>query len=158
MGKILVITPEKCTGCRTCELVCSFAKTHEFNPKTSRVSVFSYDEAAISVPMMCMQCEEPSCMAVCPLSAISKTEEGVFIDDKKCIGCKMCVSACPLGNITFSAVEKKIVKCNLCDGNPQCAEFCPSGAIRFVEATPGNMNRKKAIAGKFKELFGEVDE
>lgn len=158
MGKILVITPEKCTGCRTCELICSFTKTQEFNPKTSRVSVFSYDEAAISVPMMCMQCEEPSCRAVCPVSAISKTEQGVLIDDKKCIGCKMCVSACPLGNITFSAVERKIVKCNLCDGNPQCAEFCPSGAIRFVETTPGNLNRKKAIAGKFKELFGEVEE
>jgi carbon-monoxide dehydrogenase iron sulfur subunit len=158
VNRILVITPERCIGCRTCELICSFTKIQEFNPKTSRVCVFSYDEAAISVPMMCMQCEEPSCMVVCPLSAISKTEQGVLIDEKKCIGCKMCVSACPLGNITFSTVERKIVKCNLCDGKPQCAEFCPSGAISFMETTPGNLNRKKAIAGKFKELFGEVEE
>lgn len=152
-----MISPEKCTGCRTCELACSFNKNNEFNPKNSAVSVITYDEAAISVPMMCMQCEDPSCMKVCPVSAIGTNELGaVVIDDSKCIGCKMCISACPVGNITYSSKEKKLIKCDLCGGNPSCAEFCPSGAIQFKEGNSIYLNKKRKIAEKFKELFGEV--
>lgn len=152
-----MISPEKCTGCRTCELACSFNKNNEFNPKNSAVSVITYDEAAISVPMMCMQCEDPSCMKVCPVSAIVTNELGaVVIDDGKCIGCKMCISACPVGNITYSSKEKKLIKCDLCGGNPSCAEFCPSGAIQFKEGNSIYLNKKRKIAGKFKELFEEV--
>jgi Fe-S-cluster-containing dehydrogenase component len=86
-----------------------------------------------------------------------KANDGTaVIDEKKCIGCKFCISACPLGNITFSPIERKIVKCDLCGGEPGCAEFCPSGAIEFREAAPNTLNRKRVIAEKFKELFGEV--
>ncbi|KXG76635.1 Anaerobic dimethyl sulfoxide reductase chain B [Fervidicola ferrireducens] len=159
MNKVLLLSPEKCIGCRTCEIVCSFSKIRAFNPRISRVSVFSFEEMAISVPMMCMQCEEPYCMKVCPTSAITRTEEGVVaFDEKKCIGCKLCISACPLGNISFSHVEGKIAKCDLCGGEPKCAEFCPSGAIEFKEPVPSAIERKKAIAEKFKELFGEGNE
>ncbi|HHW91113.1 MAG TPA: 4Fe-4S dicluster domain-containing protein [Firmicutes bacterium] len=159
MSKILMLSPEKCIGCRTCEIVCSFNKIKAFNPKNARVSVLMYDEAAISVPMMCMQCEDPSCMKVCPTGAIAKRADGmVAIEEKRCIGCKLCVSACPLGNITFSPTEKKVVKCDLCNGEPKCAEFCPSGAIEFKEAAPSTIRRKKVIAERFKELFGEVSE
>lgn len=158
MSKILVISPEKCIGCRSCELACSFNKTNEFNPKHSAVSVITYDEAAISVPVMCMQCEDAACMKVCPVGATTRDEKGaVVVDDKKCIVCKMCVSACPLGNISFNSVERKIIKCNLCNGEPKCEQFCPAGAIQYKEGTAANMNKKKIIADKFKDLFGEVD-
>lgn len=154
-----MISPEKCIGCRTCELICSFEKNNDFNPRNSAVSVITYDEAALSVPMMCMHCEEPSCMKVCPVSAIAKSDGGaVLIDSKKCIGCKMCISACPVGNISFNAKEKKLIKCDLCEGDPMCAKLCSSGAIQFVESTSANLGRKKKIAERFKELFGEVNE
>jgi len=159
MRKILMISPEKCTGCRTCELACSFVKTEVFNPKVSRITVFAFDEAAVSVPMTCMQCDTPYCMKVCPTSAISKTEDGVVkVNGEKCIGCKLCIAACPLGNITLSTVEGKIVKCDLCGGEPKCVEFCPTGAIEFKEVSPNVLERKKAIARKFKELLGEAKE
>lgn len=118
-----------------------------------------YEEAAISVPIMCMQCEEPACMKVCPVKAISKDENGVVTSDpKKCIGCKMCVSACQMGNISISKVTKRVVKCNLCEGDPSCAKVCPSGAIKFEDATVSNINKKRVLADKFKDLFAEVDE
>lgn len=159
LGKILMISPEKCISCRSCELICSFNKTKHFNPKQSAVSVITFEEAAISVPVMCMQCEDPACKKVCPSGALSRNEEGaVVIDENRCIVCKMCVSACPLGNITFDSIERKVVKCNLCDGDPKCAKFCPSAAIEFKEAIPSNLNKKKLIAEKFKELLGEVNE
>jgi Fe-S-cluster-containing dehydrogenase component len=154
-----MISPEKCIGCRSCELICSFGKQKEFNPRNAAISVFSYDEAALSVPLMCMQCEEPSCMKVCPTSAIFKSGDGnVLIDGSKCIGCKMCISACPMGNISYNAKQKEIVKCDLCGGKPKCAEFCTSGAIMYEEATSVNLGKKKKLAEKFKELFEEVNE
>jgi len=159
LSKILMISPEKCIGCRSCELICSFSKEKEFNPKQSAVSVFSYDDAAISIPMMCMQCEDASCVKVCPVGALQMNEPGaVKIDREKCIVCKMCISACPLGNISFDSRKKKIIKCDLCEGDPQCEKICPTGAIQFGEGSSVNLARKKSIARKFNELFGEVEE
>lgn len=157
LSKVLMISPDKCISCRTCEIICSFTKDKEFNPKNSAVSVLTYEEALISVPIMCMHCEDAACEKVCPVGAIVRVDNAVVINHEKCIGCKMCISACPLGNITFNSKQKKIVKCDLCGGDPQCAKFCPSGAIEYKEATPNNLNRKKIIAEKFKELFEEVE-
>jgi anaerobic carbon-monoxide dehydrogenase iron sulfur subunit len=159
MSKILMISPEKCIGCRSCELICTFNKTGHFNPKQSAVSVMTYEEAAISVPVMCMQCEDPSCKRVCPTVALSRNEIGaVVFNENKCIVCKMCISACPLGNITFDSKQRKVVKCDLCGGEAKCAQFCPSGAIQYKEGTSANLNRKKLIGEKFKDLLGEVNE
>lgn len=157
MSKILMISPEKCIGCRTCELICSFNKEQEFNPKNSAVSVIIYNEAAISVPMMCMHCEDPACMKVCSVSAISKDKDGnILIDRDKCIGCKLCVSACPFGNISVHTETKKVIKCDLCGGKPKCAEWCPTGAIEYKDGSSINLTKKKQIAERFKEVFGEV--
>lgn len=159
LSKILMISPEKCIGCRSCELACSFSKYNEFNPKHSAVTVITYEEAAVSVPVMCMQCDDAFCVKVCPVGASRKTENGaVVIDENKCIGCKMCLSVCPLGNISYNSAEKKIIKCNLCNGDPKCAEFCPAGAIQYKEGTEANLSKKKVTADKFKELFGGEEE
>lgn len=139
-------------------MVCSFIKTGEFNPREAAVSVLHYEAAEISVPVMCMQCEDPACMKVCPAGAISRDENGAVVSDpNKCIVCKMCVSACPLGNISYSPVRKAIVKCNLCGGSPYCAKICPTGAIQYKEADTSSISKKKVVAEKFKELFEEVN-
>ena len=156
MSKILMISPKKCTGCKTCEIICSYTKTRGFNPKNAAVTIHEYEEVGIAVPMMCMQCEDAACQNICPVSAISKDENGTtLIDHEKCIGCKMCVSACPFGNMTISLEDRKLVKCDLCSGAPMCAEFCPTGAISYVEATGLNIMKKKDLARKFKELTEE---
>ena len=155
MSKQLLVKPEKCVSCRTCELMCSFSHTDSFNPRLASVNVIDYEEALVSVPVMCMQCEQACCLKVCPVNAISMDENGAAaIDSDKCIVCKMCVSACPLGNIGFSPVTKKVFKCDLCGGEPKCAQFCPSGAIAFVDPYE-RADRKKAVAEKFKDVFGE---
>ena len=51
-----------------------------------------------------------------------------------------------------------MVKCDLCGGIPKCAYICPSGTIEYKEATSTNLSKKKLIAEKFKEVFGEVNE
>jgi Fe-S-cluster-containing hydrogenase components 2 len=146
MSKILMIYPKKCKNCGTCESVCSnFA-----------VNVIHFEEAEISVPIMCMQCEDAACIKVCPTGAVHRDEnDAVVTDPGKCIGCKMCISSCPMGNIHYNSRQKKIMKCNLCDGNPDCVKYCPTRAIEYVDSTAANMNKKRAIAEKFMELFEE---
>ena len=155
MVKQLMLKPEKCIGCRTCEVICSFGKIKAFNPKNSAITVMNFEEAAICVPVTCLQCEEPTCQMVCPMQAIYKDESGiVHIDQDKCIGCKLCFNACALGNIGYSPVTHQVFKCNYCHGAPLCAEFCPSGAIIYAEPDEG-AGRKQAVAEHFKEVFGE---
>lgn len=153
--KQLVIKPEKCIGCRTCELVCSFGHYQQFNPKMANVTVLEYEKAAVAVPIVCLQCEEPSCMKVCPVHAISRREDGaVIMNYDKCIGCKMCMNACPLGNISYHPSVKKVFKCDLCGGDPKCSKYCPSGAIEFLE-TDALSDHKKQLAEHYKEIIGE---
>lgn len=154
--KMLTISPEKCQNCRSCELICSFTKIGEFNPNESAVVVLSYEDSAASIPVMCMHCEDAACMKVCPVSAISRDMFGaVTIDENKCVRCKMCTGACPLGNVFYSDIAKKIIKCDLCGGNPQCVRICPTGAIKYEEGNAANISKKKIVAAKFKDLFAE---
>jgi Fe-S-cluster-containing hydrogenase component 2 len=155
--KGIVISPEKCTGCRLCELACSYNRVNSFNPKDAAISVLSFDEIGLAVPMTCLQCEDPHCMTVCMVDAISKDPETglVTVDQDKCIGCKMCVSACPFGNMTYSSRQKAVVKCDLCGGDPECVKVCDAKAIEYKELD-GFLQKKHYIADQFKELFKEV--
>ena len=63
--------------------------------------------------------------------------------------------ACPLGNIAFDGA--KVFKCDLCSGKPNCALHCPTGAIEYKEAIPSAMLKRKALADKFKDVFGEEE-
>lgn len=155
MGKILILSPEKCTSCRTCELACSFHHEQEFNPTRSRVNVLSYEKAGISVPIMCLQCDNAACVKVCPVGAITRDEKtgAMTVNKLRCIACKMCINACPFGSVGYDIVNHSIIKCDLCDGDPQCAKNCASGAIVYRESTTANIAKKKLIASKFKDIF-----
>ena len=146
--KHLVVRPEKCTGCRTCELMCSFGHYQQFNPRLANISILEYENPAVAVPVVCQQCEEASCMKVCPVRAISRSEQGVVeIDYARCIVCKLCKSACPMGNMSYSSRLKRVFKCDLCGGDPKCVKFCPNGALT-VEDDDATDARKKATADR----------
>ena len=153
MSRQLMIKPEKCVGCRTCEIVCAYNREKNFDPVNSAVVVEVFEEASICVPMMCMQCESAVCVSICPVQAMQQTEDGtVHCDTAKCMGCKLCVNACPLGNVTFSSKARKIVKCELCGGEPKCAKYCPVEAILYADEAEG-LGRRKALSAAFKEMF-----
>ena len=155
MAKQLLIKPDKCIACRTCELVCSFSHFDEFNPRLSAVNVVNYYEDFISVPVMCLQCDEACCEKVCPVGALSRDEDGVIAKDSdKCIVCKMCVSACPLGNMSYSPLKQQVIKCDNCDGDPMCAKFCKGNAIEAVEPEEV-LDRKKTVADDLKDTYRE---
>ncbi|WP_281262026.1 4Fe-4S binding protein [Azospirillum thermophilum] len=55
-----------------------------------------------TAPVLCHQCEDAPCARVCPVNAITHAADAIVLDEKVCIGCKMCALACPFGAITPS--------------------------------------------------------
>lgn len=62
----------------------------------------------------------------------------IEIDEDKCTGCGLCVSACHEGAIALVDGKAKLVKDSYCDGLGDCLPACPEEAISFVvrEADP----------------------
>lgn len=154
MSKQLVFKPERCVGCRTCELVCSYGHFEQFNPRMSAVSVVDYEVEAVSIPLMCMQCDDAACAAVCPVEALKIEADGfVSYDPDKCIKCKMCMNACPLGSIHYTPIGHRMIKCDLCGGgDPKCARYCHANAIEVVDNSD-LPERRKDIAKQLMEVY-----
>ena len=150
MGKVLAITPEKCTGCRLCELVCSVFHHGVSNASRSRIKVVKWEQEGLYIPMSCQQCQDAPCMIICPVKAIARDEEfgRVMVNQDKCIGCRSCVSVCPFGAMNFSTIDRKVFKCDLCDGDPQCVRFCDMKAVDYIEADRVAIAKKRAAAEK----------
>jgi carbon-monoxide dehydrogenase iron sulfur subunit len=153
MAKQLVIKPERCMGCRTCELMCSFGHYETFNPRMAAVTVVEYFEDALSIPIMCMQCDDAACAKVCPVGALVREDDGfVSYNPDKCIKCKMCMNACPLGNIHFSPIARRMIKCDLCGGEPMCVRYCSVHAIEIVDDAD-IPEAKRTAADKLREAY-----
>ena len=139
---LLVIDPDKCTGCRICEEACSFHHYGEFNPRRSYIQVLRNDFEGVFIPMTCQHCGKPLCVEACPTGALYQFGNAVFLDKSKCIECKQCLNACPFGGIQVDPVTFQVVKCDLCGGDPQCARICPTGAIKWVRADQVGYQKK----------------
>lgn len=146
--KIITMDIRKCVACRNCELACAFAKSGRTCERpASMIRVNHYLEERAVIPLTCLHCEEAWCLEVCPAGAISRAagSNAVVIDQSRCAGCKMCMLACPYGNIHFD--EEKLVsqKCDLCDGKPRCVGHCIAGALQYEEAEDFAAARRRSI-------------
>ena len=139
MAKRLKLSAEKCIGCKSCELACSFANEGEMNPARSRINTLTFIEGKYALPYnfvsTCRQCADAPCLDSCPADAISfNRHKVVVIDQESCIGCGKCIGACPFGAMHFNKETRKVYKCDLCQNrDPACADICPTGAIIFKE-------------------------
>lgn len=72
-----------------------------------------------------------SCIAVCPVDAIAKTEDGrVAVDKEVCIGCKKCVEICPTGVMQMIPYDADYyVACNSLDKGAAVRKTCTVGCI-----------------------------
>ena len=132
--KVLLYDPNLCTGCRSCEVACSFAKYSVCDYELSHIRHSFHHRHASFETVYCLHCENPLCLEGCPSDAISKSEETgiVKIDYMKCIGCQLCNFLCPLSVPRFDENRKVSVKCDLCDGDPECVKHCSPQALRFI--------------------------
>jgi carbon-monoxide dehydrogenase iron sulfur subunit len=155
--KRIVWDMAKCSGCRVCEAICSFVKEGEFNPVKARGKVVRTVERSIlyKVRVTCLQCEEPNCMAVCPTGAITANDGGVkIVNEEKCIGCRMCEMACPVGAIAVCAEKGVSLKCDLCQGleEPQCVKYCYTEALRYLPDERVGITLARAKSEKYLEM------
>ena len=153
--KIMIVDPEKCTGCRTCELVCAVKHNGVSAPSLARIHIVKWDNESFYIPMRCQHCEDAPCMAVCPKTAIYRDEEldSVRINHDLCIGCKMCVSACPFGAMGWNSKRGRVFKCDLCDGDPQCVRFCDTKAVDYVKTSMLCCDRMREAAENYTGLM-----
>jgi Fe-S-cluster-containing dehydrogenase component len=112
-----------------------------------------------SIPTMCLHCDQPECLAVCPSGAIYREADGtVQVDAGSCNGCAACQGACPFGVIEEHPTGGKMVKCTLCfarreaGGIPSCAQHCVGRA--FTMAT--QLELDKVIGGRYSWTRGRV--
>ena len=160
MSKVLMVHPDRCTGCRNCELACTFFHENVFRPVVSRIHVFNWEQEGVSVPMTCQHCDDAPCVSVCPTGAMHRNPANNWVewDNKACMRCKMCTIACPFGNAMFDAVTDSVVKCDMCKGAPECVNFCPNKAIEYVDDTSAVRGRNRAFAARFKDAFKDLEE
>ena len=118
--------PELCTGCMICTNVCSMHYFKVISPEQSRVEVIRI-EPGLDFPLFCRNCEDASCIEVCPEEALMRTSKGIIIvNNKKCTGCGLCVKSCPYNAIKINPDTQKAIKCIQCG---ECIDRCPVDAI-----------------------------
>jgi molybdopterin-containing oxidoreductase family iron-sulfur binding subunit len=98
----MVIDLKRCYGCYACSMACK-VKNHT-PPGVFWARVLKGEEGTFpntirqALPVLCMQCDDPSCVEVCPTGATFMQEDGIVVVDKDtCMGCKSCLMACPYG-------------------------------------------------------------
>jgi len=155
----------KCVGCKACMSACkkvnsdygslSFERAKFDNDglwdapedlsgsTRTLIKLFKESDKQWSyVKYSCMHCQKPSCVSVCPVSAMTRDKFTGTVDYNKdaCIGCRYCQIACAFNipKFQWDKAIPQIVKCDLCKstnlvkkGITACAEVCPVGAINF---------------------------
>src|SRR3989304_3186591 len=103
----MIIDLDKCNGCvdlnlpePPCSEACRYM--HNVPPRMDWIKIFYRQgnplQKGYYFPRLCMQCENPPCTNVCPVGAAFRRNDGdglVLIDNNICIGCRLCMAACP---------------------------------------------------------------
>ena len=104
----------RCTGCNTCAMACKMQNNVPMGMAWNRVLNEGCDTeigvqgtypniSRVHIPLACQHCENPACQRVCPTGATYKDDKGrVEVDYDKCIGCRMCMAACPYNARVFN--------------------------------------------------------
>ena len=155
----IAINLDRCVGCHTCALSCKMQNNVPEGMLWNRVLTEDCDvvDGALGtypnvtrtfLPVACQHCQNAACQRVCPTGATYKYD--------KCIGCRMCMAACPYNARNFNwqtpvrvtganygdaevPVRPKGVaeKCTLCrertdrGEEPMCVVCCPAHARIF---------------------------
>lgn len=101
---VMVIDLRRCDGCGDCITACQ--RMHHLPESQEWIKVYELKDTTgqhYFMPVLCQMCEHAPCVQVCPVTATYHQDDGVVvIDQNVCIGCRMCMAACPYGVRTFN--------------------------------------------------------
>ena len=165
----MVFDLKRCVGCNSCTVACK--QVNGVLPGAFRTKVVISEEGTYPnvrlklTPHICMHCENPECVRVCPTGASMKLDNGIVVVDKeKCIGCQYCIMACPYQARTFTtdvrgyfpnqpgdAYEKNMLAKHVVGEIDKC-DFC----LARLEA--GKKPACVATCGPKARIFGDLDD
>jgi formate dehydrogenase iron-sulfur subunit len=175
MNSMAILTDvTKCIGCEKCVDACQ--QVNELpqeqpwrwvkniddlsSARWTTIKRVSAEKGERFVRKQCLHCVDPSCVSVCIVGALKKTDEGPVIYDKDlCIGCRYCMIACPweIPRYSWEDSVPYVQKCHMChervlkEGKiPACVEACPEKATIFGE-------REELLAEARRRLAAEPD-
>jgi len=176
---VMVIDLSKCNNTRKCIQACQSA--HQLRPEQFHINTLLMKDSPMTapyyLPKQCQQCDNPGCVSVCPVNATFKRTDGiVLIDNERCIGCRICLAACPYSarifnwfdprdaekysqqpyDIELNVPQKRgtVSKCifsadKLRKGElPYCVSACPNGVYWF-----GDENEDAVTNGTTKQTI-----
>ncbi len=146
MSRMIVVDAAKCTNCRMCEMACALATTGAFAPARSRIRVHAFAADFKYIPLTCFQCAAAPCAKVCPAGALLQGDGLVRFVKDACIGCRMCMLACPFGVIAYDEGSGVIAKCDTCGGDPECVKFCTPRALEFRDSALADVPKGRDFA------------
>ncbi len=131
----LIVDRDICTGCRSCEVVCSLVHEGCFWPEKARVHVYKKEADGQDYPLVCRQCHEPACIEACVEEALYRDPgTGAVLVGSNCVGCGSCVDACPHEAVRLDRDSGKPLLCDLCGGEPACVQRCVVHALKYHDA------------------------
>lgn len=103
--KDVIIRPERCMGCRSCEVACAVSHSRSKDlfsalgeqPAPKRSIYIEYMPAlGASVPITCRHCEDAPCVSVCPVKALSRDLDTGTVNHnfERCVDCWTCSMVC----------------------------------------------------------------
>ena len=186
----VLVDMTRCIGCKACVVSCkewndlSYA-VPEFDPTLSTPPLSGTAYTALSfhetvnaeggvdwtfAKRQCMHCSDPSCVSVCPVQALKKTDEGAIVyNSDQCMGCRYCQLACPFSvpKFEWNEVNPEIRKCDFCADRlqagltPRCAGACPTAAIQFGERDALLLEARERMADQpakyVNHIYGETE-
>ncbi|MBR2789946.1 MAG: 4Fe-4S dicluster domain-containing protein [Eggerthellaceae bacterium] len=103
----MLIDAGTCCGCNACAFACKYQNATPHGMYWTKVifgEVGTYPNARQTVlPLGCQHCTNAPCVRACPTGASHYDENGnVQVDYSRCIGCRMCMGACPYSARQFN--------------------------------------------------------
>jgi carbon-monoxide dehydrogenase iron sulfur subunit len=147
--KFIAADLAKCIGCGVCELICAVKRENVYNPRLSRIKILRLYRL-LNMAVVCRQCEDTPCIIACPQDCLTQSEKTgvIMVDEEKCDCCGWCMEACPYGAITINPEKDTVMMCDLCEGDPQCVEWCPEGALDLVTREEFDKNLRETTINK----------